>query len=88
MAKTENKASKNIANPIWVSVSEAASLGGVSSKTIRRAIKNEEDFLFRIIKNRYQIELSSLINFLHKNTKLRNKLENNGLGQLVKERLV
>ena len=72
--------------PIWVSVSEAATLGGVQSKTIRRALKEEDSGLvFKIVKNRYQIEFGSLIIFLHRNTKLLNKLRQSGLGQYVSE---
>ncbi len=73
------------ASPIWVSVSEAASLGGVTQKTVRRAIKLDPKLQYRIVKNRYQIELSSLIKLLQKNTKLKNKLLTYGLGQYVKE---
>jgi hypothetical protein len=73
-------------NPIWVSVSEAANLGGVQSKTIRRALKDDKaSLVFRIVKNRYQIELGSLIIFLHRNRKLNNKLQDFGLGQYVSE---
>jgi len=72
-------------NPIWLSVSEAADLGGVEGKTIRRAIKNDRQLKYKIVKNRYQIDLGSLLLFLHKNTKLANKLKNCGLGQYVKE---
>ncbi len=75
--------SKEVASPIWVSVSEAASLGGVQSKTIRRALKTDQNLLFRIVKNRYQIEFGSLIGFLHKNTKLNNKFNSAGLGQYI-----
>jgi len=72
--------------PIWLSVSEAASLGGVQGKTIRRALKDDDSGLvFRIVKNRYQIEFRSLIIFLHRNTKLLNKLKLYGLGQYVSE---
>lgn len=72
--------------PIWVSVSEAATLGGVQSKTIRRALKEADSGLvFKIVKNRYQIEFGSLIIFLHRNTKLLNKLKQSGLGQYVNE---
>lgn len=74
---------KEVACPIWVSVSEAASLGGVQSKTIRRAIKLDPKLRYKIVKNRYQIEFGSLITFLHKNTKLKNKLSGFGLGQYV-----
>lgn len=72
-------------SPIWISVSEAARLGGVQDKTIRRALKGESDLNFRIIKNRYQIEFGSLIIYLHRNTKLNNKLLYGGLGQYVKD---
>lgn len=74
---------KEVGFPIWVSVSEAADLGGVQGKTIRRAIKADSNLRYKIVKNRYQIELGSLLTFLHKNTKLRNKLESSGLGQYV-----
>lgn len=76
---------KEIANPIWVSVSEAASLGGVQGKTIRRAIKSDHNLVYKIVKNRYQIDLASLLIFLNKNTKLKNKLRDSGLGQYVNE---
>lgn len=71
--------------PVWLSVSEAADLGGVQSKTIRRAIKSDPELKYKIVKNRYQIELGSLLQFLHKNTKLKNKLKEFGLGQYVKD---
>ncbi|MDD3285476.1 MAG: hypothetical protein PHG95_02475 [Patescibacteria group bacterium] len=72
----------HVKNPLWLSVSEAAKLGGVTDKTIRRALKAEHDGLkFKISKNRYQIELSSLLIYLHRNTKLKNKLSDFGLGQ-------
>lgn len=77
--------SEEIAFPIWVSVSEAANLGGVQNKTIRRALKTTTELKFKIIKNRYQIELGSLILFLHRNTKLKNKLKDYGLGQYINE---
>lgn len=68
--------------PIWLSVSEAASLGGVQTKTIRRAIQYN-NVKYKIIGNRYSIDLSSLIAFLHSKTKLKNKLNQFGLGQYV-----
>lgn len=80
-----NKHSQGVKFPIWVSVSEAAMIGGVQQKTIRRAIKLDPKLRYRIVKNRYQIEIGSLISFLHKNTKLANKLKDSGLGQYVKE---
>jgi hypothetical protein len=74
---------KKVDFPLWVSVSEAASLGGVRGKTIRRAIKTDINLHYKIVKNRYQIDLRSLLLFLHKNTKLKNKLQNFGIGQYI-----
>ena len=85
MAINTISTNKDINRAIWLSVSEAASLGGVEGKTIRRAIKNDSSLKYKIVKNRYQIDLASLLTFLHKNTKLENKLKNSGLGQYVKE---
>jgi len=76
---------KEVKHTIWVSVSEAADLGGVTSKTVRRAIKTDSKLCFKIVKNRYHIDLASLLLVLRKNTKLKNKLEFFGLGQYVKE---
>lgn len=80
--KKKKEEEKEITNPIWLSVSEAAKLGGVQNKTIRRAIQSKT-VKFKIIKNRYQIDLKSLIIYLHSNKKLNNKLLKNGLGQYV-----
>ena len=68
--------------PVWLSVSEAAKLGGVQNKTIRRAIQFN-NVKYKIISNRYLIDLLSLIAFLHTKTKLKNKLNQFGLGQYV-----
>jgi hypothetical protein len=68
--------------PIWLSVSEAAKIGGVQPKTIRRAIQFNH-VKYKIIGNRYSIDLSSLIIFLNTKTKLKNKLNQLGLGQYV-----
>ncbi|MDD2354391.1 hypothetical protein EOL94_04685 [bacterium] len=86
MTKNINNKSKTSRHLIWLSVSEAASLGGVNDKTIRRALKDiNSGLVFKIVKNRYQIELLSLIKYLHINTKLKNKFIQFGLGQFVKE---
>ena len=74
---------KNVSSPLWFSVSSSAKIGGVDPKTIRRAIKNNPDLKYKIVKDRYQIEFGSLISFLNKNTKLKNKLHKNGLGQYL-----
>ncbi len=70
-------------HPLWLSVSEAAKLGGVQQKTIRRALKVESELKFKILKNRYQIEFGSLLLFLSSNKKLQNKFSENGLGQYL-----
>jgi len=81
----ENKIlGKEIDNIIWLSVSESAKLGGIESKTIRRAIQSQK-LKYKIIKNRYLIDLSSLIIFLNSSIKLKNKLKLKGLGQYVME---
>jgi len=71
-----------INTPIWLSVSEAAKIGGVQTKTIRRAIQYNK-VKYKIIGNRYSIDLFSLITFLFTKTKLKNKLNQFGLGQYV-----
>lgn len=85
MENNLNFPTKEVKYPIWVSVSEAADLGGVQGKTIRRAIKSDPNLHYKIVKNRYQIEFGSLLVFLHKNTKLKNKLKEFGLGQYINE---
>lgn len=69
-------------NPLWLSVSEAAKLAGVQTKTIRRAIE-AASVKFKTVGNRYLISFSSLTSYLFKATKLRNKFLKQGLGQYV-----
>lgn len=71
-----------VMHPIWLSVSEAAKLAGVQTKTIRRGLDSGL-LTFQVIKNRYRINLSTLILWALKSTKLRNKFNNFGLGQYV-----
>ena len=73
---------KKIENEIWLSVSEAAVVGGVQTKTIRRAIK-AGTLRYKIVSNRYLINFKTLIFFLQSNTKLKNKLDEHGVGQYV-----
>ena len=79
---TKQQANNQIISPVWLSVSEAAKIGGVQTKTIRRAIQYNK-VKYKIIGNRYLIDLLSLITFLHTKTKLKNKLNQFGLGQYV-----
>jgi hypothetical protein len=76
--------SEEVESPIWVSVSEAAKFGGVQTKTIRRALKNEK-LRFKIVKERYQIDFRALILFLRKSKKLKNKLNKIGIGQYIRK---
>ena len=73
---------KKIENEIWLSVSEAAVVGGVQTKTIRRTIK-AGTLRYKIVSNRYLINFKTLIFFLQSNTKLKNKLDEHGVGQYV-----
>lgn len=79
----DQKKELEVLNPVWFSVSSSAKIGGVGEKTIRRALKNNSDLTYKIVKDRYQIELGSLLAFLNKNTKLKNKLKKKGLGQYL-----
>jgi len=82
-AQQEKKEGKEI-KTIWVSVSTASQVGGVEQKTIRRAIQSRK-VIYKVIKDRYTIDLFSVIKFLHSSTKLKNKLEQNGIGQIISE---
>jgi excisionase family DNA binding protein len=71
-----------VAEPLWLSVSETARISGIGSKTVRRAI--EANLVkFKVVGNRYLINLTSLISYLFKTTKLRNKFLSHGIGQYV-----
>ena len=73
-----------VSQPLWLSLSLAAQLGGIKPKTIRRAI--EQDWIkFKIEHNRYLINCASLIRYLNSRTKLKNKFDTQGLGQYVKK---
>lgn len=69
-------------NIIRLSVSEAAKLFGVSSKTIRQAIKNEE-LKYIVVKGRYKINFTSLVSWSQQSTRRFNQLNDQGLGQYV-----
>lgn len=67
---------------LWFSVSESAKLGGVQTKTIRRAIQ-ANDVKYKIKGNRYFINFASLIKYMQSKTKLKNKFNDYGIGQYV-----
>lgn len=72
---------------LWLTISEAAKVGGVTSKTIRRAIKSDKgDTLhFKISKERYLISFPSFIKYLKQNYKLNNKFSLCGIGKYIKD---
>ena len=69
-------------NIIRLSVSEAAKLFGVSSKTIRQAIKNEE-LKYIVVTGRYKISFASLVEWSQKSTRRSHQLQKQGMGQFV-----
>lgn len=69
-------------NIIRVSVSEAARLFGVTSKTIRQAIKNNQ-VKYIVVKGRYKINFSSLIEWSRQSTRRSNQLDQRGIGQYI-----
>ena len=71
-----------IETPIWLSISEASKIGGVTTKTIRRAI-SAKTLSYKIINDRYLVDCKTLLVFLFSNKKLKNKLNQKGLGQYV-----
>lgn len=76
------KKPKIIVNPLWLSISEASKVCGVSNRTVRRAIKGL-DVDFKIINDRYFVELLSILIFVKTNVKLKNKYYKFGLGQYL-----
>jgi len=72
----------DVDSPLWLSVSEAAKIGGVTTKTIRRALSSQ-DIKYKVVNNRYALDLASVIKFLYTKTKLKNKLNQKGIGQYI-----
>jgi excisionase family DNA binding protein len=67
---------------VRVSISEAARLFGVSSQTIRRAIKSG-DITYIVVAGRYKLNFESLVKWSQRKTTVRNKLNEQGIGQYV-----
>ncbi len=67
---------------IRVSVSEAARLFGVSSRTIRRAL-SDGDLNYVVVRGRYKISFESLVKWSQHRPHVKNKLEDRGIGQFV-----
>jgi len=69
-------------NVIRVSITEAARLFGVESKTIRRAIKAGQ-LKYIVVQGRYKLNFSSLLDWSQGKTTTKNKLAESGIGQFV-----
>jgi len=68
--------------PIRLAISEAAKIFGVDTRTIRRAIKNNE-IHYVVIRGRYRLDFENMLKWSQKKTTVRNKLANTGVGQYV-----
>jgi hypothetical protein len=72
------------ANPIWLTMAEAAKLGGIQKRTIKRAVRAGA-IKYRIVESRYQVDLRSVILYFFSKKKLWNKLMEFGIGQYVEK---
>jgi hypothetical protein len=72
------------ANPIWLTMAEAAKLGGIKKRTIKRALRAGA-VKYRIVESRYQVDLRSVLLYFYSKKKLWNKLLESGIGQYVEE---
>ena len=70
-------------NPmIRLSVSEAAKMFGVSQRTVRRALQDQE-VTYVVVQGRYKINFESLLRWSQRSTSVRNKRDAKGIGQFV-----
>jgi len=69
---------------IRVSVSEAAKLFGVSTKSIREAIKKQE-IRYVVVQGRYKIHFESLVEWSQKTPARLMKRDRDGIGQYVNQ---
>jgi excisionase family DNA binding protein len=79
--------SQNKENIVRVTVSEAARLFGVNPRTIRRAITAQE-LRYIVVRGRYKISFPSLVTWSQAQTKVRNKRDEQGIGQWVDHWLI
>jgi hypothetical protein len=78
----ENILSLKLLNPLWLSVSETAKIVGITTKTVRRAIQSHK-VIYKVVMDRYLIDLKSSLHFVFSNKKLKNKLTQKGIGQYI-----
>jgi excisionase family DNA binding protein len=69
---------------VRVSISEAARLFGVSTQTIRRAIKDQE-ITYIVVAERYKLNFESLVKWSQERTTIKNKTDQRGIGQYVEK---
>ena len=69
-------------NPIRLTISQAANLFGLSQKTIRRAIQDEL-VTYVVVRGVYKINFDSMLKWSQSRTKIKNKLDKQGIGQYV-----
>lgn len=68
--------------PVRISISEASRLFGVSTTTIRKALKNDE-FKYIVVRGRYRLDFESLTQWSQKSTRRKNQFNNKGIGQFI-----
>ncbi len=75
--------SKSMTTPIIrLSISEAAKIFGISTRTVRRAIANEE-VTYVVVQGRYKVNFESLLRWSQDSSTVRNKRDRQGIGQFV-----
>ncbi|MFW0837830.1 MAG: excisionase family DNA-binding protein [Candidatus Komeilibacteria bacterium] len=67
---------------IRITVSEASRLFGVSTKTIRQAIKNQE-IKYVVVRGRYKLQFESVLKWSQISTRRRNQRDRQGIGRYV-----
>ncbi|MDD4606713.1 MAG: excisionase family DNA-binding protein [Patescibacteria group bacterium] len=65
-----------------ISISEASRLFGVSTTTIRQAIKNQE-IRYVVVRGRYKLNFQSVLEWSQNSTRRRNQRDQQGLGAFV-----
>jgi len=69
-------------SPIRISVSEASRLFGLSTKTVRQAIKLGQ-VTYVVVRSRYKLNFESVLAWSQASTRRRNLSDRSGLGQYV-----
>lgn len=73
-----------MATAIRLTVSEAAKMFGVSTRTIRRAIAKQE-VGYIVVQGRYKLDFASLLKWSQSSTTVRKKRDAGGIGQFVEK---